>query len=311
MSELPPPTPNHLPEQPEFNRESRYHRPRRSLPISLWGLLIGLAIGGALGLFLAWGPGAPIEYDTSPRQLGLAGQDQYIAAITLAFGFDGDLPLAIQRLSQLDLGSDPFAAIAETACRWVETGQIDSNARADALRSMANFYQLQNRSGCADEWVAQLAAPPLEVTVAVPTATATLPPPPSKTAPPSMPRTPTPTLLVAPTRAPVQAYEGRVQSTFCDTELSGVVEVYVQANGNGVAGTLVEIEWDTGSDRFVTGLKPDRGPAYADFEMEAGESYIVSLPGLSGPLRDSLIAERCFTEDGSESITSYRVVFQS
>lgn len=310
MSDLPPAPPNYLPEQPDFNKGSRYHRRRRSFPISLWGLLIGLGVGVALALFIAWGPGAPIEFDTRPSQLRLADRDQYIAAIALAFDYDSNLALAIQRLTQLDLGPDPFAAVAETACRWVQTGQIDSNASVRALNSMVTFYQLQDRRGCADEWVAQLEQPPLEVTVAIPTPTRTLPPPPTKTPVTILAVTPTPTPLIIPTQISLQEYDGRIQSTFCDSELSGIIEVYVQGDGDGVRGVQVAVQWDTGEDRFVTGLKPDRGPAYADFTMEPGESYTVVLPGLSDPVSGTIVANSCFTVDGDNAITSYRVVFQ-
>ncbi|MCA9914583.1 MAG: hypothetical protein KC496_14625, partial [Anaerolineae bacterium] len=56
-------------------------------------------------------------------------------------------------------------------------------------------------------------------------------------------------------------------------------------------------------------LKPERGAGFADFQMEDGQSYLITMPGLSDPLPQALVADRCFTEGGEEATTSYRVAF--
>jgi hypothetical protein len=87
--------------------------------------------------------------------------------------------------------------------------------------------------------------------------------------------------------------------------------VFVQsANGDGIAGERIRVRWDDGEDSFVSGLKPERGPSYADFQMQAGVGYTIDMPALSDPVDRPIVAEPCFTEDGFQATTSYRVVFQ-
>ncbi|MBZ0275650.1 MAG: hypothetical protein K8I60_05880, partial [Anaerolineae bacterium] len=96
----------------------------------------------------------------------------------------------------------------------------------------------------------------------------------------------------------------------CSTALSGLIEVFVQDfNGDGVPGIEVRVRWNDGEDRFFTGLKPERGPAYADFQMEADKGYTVELPGRSDPSQQ-LIARPCTAENGQDAIILYRVVFR-
>lgn len=145
----------------------------------------------------------------------------------------------------------------------------------------------------------------------VPTPTATLPPPPSKTPLPSE-ATITPDFVVVPTTVPQRRFQGRIASTFCDTELSGIVEVFVQAvGGAAIPGQRIRVRWDGGEDSFFSGLKPERGPAYADFRMQEGLAYTIDMPGQSDPITTPLLAEACFTEGGQQALRSYRVVFVS
>lgn len=91
-----------------------------------------------------------------------------------------------------------------------------------------------------------------------------------------------------------------------------MIEVRVQDfEGTGLPGQPVRVRWTDGESTFYTGLKPERGPSYADFEMEAELSYTVEMPGLSDPSTTPLVADSCFTEFGDQSVTSYRVVFRS
>ena len=70
-----------------------------------------------------------------------------------------------------------------------------------------------------------------------------------------------------------------------------------------------EERWDDGEDVFFTGLKPERGPAYADFQMDAGKGYIIDMPGRADPSSDQLVAVNCTADNGEPSLISYRAVF--
>ncbi len=307
---LPPAPPPNLPEQLEFSRQSRYQRPRRYL--SWWGLFIGMLLGIGGGVFYAWNIAPLEETETQPHQLRYADKQLYAVAIALNFGFESDLNLAITHLLELVPDApDPIQAMAEMTCDLARTGYVDSSSGLRAVQAMKTFYQLQGRSGCADTLIPDVQAVPLEVTVMVPTNTPTLPPPPTKTPTPVIIATLTPEgVVIVPTTQPRRAYTGSIVSTFCDSELSGIIEVFVQDFGSvGIPGEMIRVKWDGGESTFISGLKPERGPAYADFQMEAGRGYTIEMPGRSDPVASVLVADNCFTPEGLEAITSYRVVF--
>lgn len=307
---LPPAPPDHLPDMPEFPRASRYQRPRRI--ISWWGLFIGLAIGLSMGLIYAWVVAPVQEYDTAPRQLRGADKAYWAVAIALEFAYDSNLGRAIDSLIRLELGPDPLQAAANAACDLARSGYVDSSAGLRGVRALMTFYQLQGRSGCADVLIPEVSEPQI-VEIVVPTATATLPPPPSKTPEPGdQPVSPTPPgIAIVPTTPPRRDFEGRIAGTFCSSGPGGIIEVFVQDfNGNGIPGQRVRVRWDDGEDRFVTGLKPERGPAYADFDTEAGRGYTIDMPGRSDPIATPLVADRCVLDNGGDGITSYRVIFR-
>ncbi len=306
MSSLPPPPPPFPPDTLPL-RSERYRRPRRL--VNGWALFFGVCIGLALGLFYAWQIAPVQEIDTLPRQLRPQDKAHYVVAVGLRFAYDSDLARAVESLIALELGTDPFQAVADIACDLARSGYVDSTAGVRGVRALKTFYQLQGKAGCADVLIPDVSSPQV-VEVLVPTPTATLPPPPSKT---PLPADVTPTaagVFVVPTTPPQRTYSGRIVSTFCDVNLSGIIEVFVQqVGGQGVAGQTVRVRWDGGESRFVTGLKPERGAAYADFQMEAGRAYTIDMPAQADPLPNPIEARPCTTESGATAVTSYRVVF--
>lgn len=308
---LPPPPPNSLPEQPEFprNRRTRYNRPRTY--ISRWGLAFGVVFGILFGLGYAWLIAPIEEFDTEPYQLRVEDKNHYAVAIILEYQQSSDLARAVSKLVELRLGVDPIQSVADVACNLASTGYVNSTSGLNALRAMKTFYELQGRSGCADLLIPDIDTADTQVVeVIVPTNTPTIPPPPSKTPTPNFgPQTPTPRIV--PTVSAQRDFEGRIANTFCDTQIPALIEVFVvQFNGDGIAGEKVRVRWEDNESLFVTGLKLDRGESYADFQMEAGTSYTIDMPGLSDPVDTPLTAESCFTDNGDESLRSYRVVFR-
>lgn len=303
----PPPT---LPEQMPPAR-SRYYRPRR--PFSWWGLAIGLIIGLGMGLVYAWVENPIVEVSTEPWQLRSDDRALYMVGVALAFAGDSDLNRAVDRLLTLQSegeARDPFQEMANTACQLASTGYVDSNSGLRAIRSMMTFYQLQGRTGCADTLIPASNLEPTAV-VQVELPTPTLRPPATKTpTPDSAPNlTPTQRVIVVPTSVPQRDFVLADIATFCNANLPGVIEVFVQDFGSvGLPGQPVQVRWDSGRSRFFTGLKPERGPGYADFQMEEGRGYIVEIPGRSDPTQP-LTAGTCTAENGQRSITSFRVFF--
>lgn len=304
---IPPPPPDFAPEQMPFSSRSRYQRPRRFF--SWQGVLIGLILGVAGGLFYAWQIEPIGEVDTSPRQLARSARADYVVAIALRFSQDSDLGRAVNELVALNLGGDPFQAVADIACELASTGYVDSSAGIRSLRTLKTFYQLQGKSGCADVLVDD-ATPIAVVNVIVPTNTPTLIPPPTKTPTPLGIGNNTPIAEIVPTTRPQQKYDGEIVNTFCDLDNSGIIEVTVRDfNGDDLPGQKIRVRWDGGADQFSTGLKPERGDGYADFAMTNGLNYTIDMPQQSDPLTQPIIAEPCITNEGEEAIKSYRVVF--
>ncbi len=291
---------------------SRYQRPRRIF--SLTGIFLGLILGLAGALYYAWNLAPVQEFDTEPWQLNADVKDQYVVAIALSYASDNDLAKAINRLVGLQLPGDPIQAVADSACRLATTGYANNTGGLRAIRSMMRLYQLQGRSGCADTLIAADEGQGGIVTIEVPTSTPTLTPPPSKT--PTLQAaqtTPTAPLVIIPTVPPQNDYTFVGVSTNCATDVSGliIVEVYQADASTGSPGQEIRVRWDDGESRFFTGLKPERSPAYADFQMEAGKDYILDLPGHADPLSQPLSAVQCTTPTGDRAIISYRVVFRA
>jgi hypothetical protein len=251
-----------------------------------------------------------VEFNTEPWQLRAEERAQYIVAITLSYAYDGDLSRAVQRLLELHPEGDPIQEVAEVACRLATTGYVDSSSGLRAIRSMMLFYQLQGRSGCADTLIPAEAQPTAMITIEA--STPTPQPPASKTPTPETTLRATATAPVfVPTTVPQSDYELVAIRTYCDVELSGLIEVFVQDfNGQGIPGQPVRARWDGGDSTFYTGLKPERGPGYGDFQMESGKGYTVEMPGLSDPTSQPLVAGPCTTEGGDQAITSYQVFFR-
>jgi len=299
--------PNSNPETP-----SKYNRPRRY--VMWWALLFGLIVGTVGGIFFAWNISPVEEFDTEPWQLREDDRAQYLVAIMIDYAYNGNLSRTVDRLITLRLPGDQIQEVANIACRLASGGYVDSQSGLYAVRSMMQFYQLQGRSGCADTLlVADAAAPATPTVIRVATSTPTLVPPATKTDTPEPPNRPTPTSVtfVVPTSVAQEEFTLANVSTFCDVNLSGIIEVRVQDfNGEGIPGIEVRARWDDGSDTFFTGLKPERGPDYADFQMTPGEGYTIELPGRSDPSSRPLAAAPCVAAGGDEAITSYRVVYR-
>ncbi len=294
-------------------RNRRYERPRRV--VSWIGVLLGASIGIAGGLLLAWSQ--PVqEYDTAPWQLDADDRAAYVVAIALRYNQDGDVGGAVQQLIDLRLPGDPIEQMAAIACQLATTGYVDNASGLRAVRAMMRFYQAQGRSGCADQVIAaDDPAATAFVDIQAPTSTPTLPPPDTKTPTPDggVGGTPTPNILIIPTSPPQTDFTFVNAATFCDSTRSGLIEVYVyEVNGaTGVPGQAVRARWDGGESTFFTGLKPERGTAYADFQMSENLSYILDMPGRADPLAQPLVAVTCTTPEGQRAVIGYRVTFRA
>jgi hypothetical protein len=296
-------------------RIARKYLQRRS-SISLPGVILGLVLGLVAGLYYTWYINPPVEFDTQPWQLNADDKPRYIAAITLSYAQDGDLNRAVNRLLSLRLEGDPIQAVADAACSLAERGYGNTANGLREIRSMMRFYQLQGRVGCADTLIPADTLPtPTPITIQLGLPTETLTPPPSKTPTPESVQAVTPIAptVIIPTAPPLLDFDLATINTFCDPARSGIIEVFVYAaNGTtGLPGQEIRVRWVGGESRFFSGLKPERGPAYADFQMESGVEYTLDMPGRSEAVGQTLSAIACSSESGARALRSYRVAFRA
>lgn len=291
-------------------REQRDETPRRGPWYLLTGLILGLVLGLVFSLRIS-----PVQYvDTAPEVLRPADKDQYRMLIALSYAANGDLGRASQRLAQL---RDPLpeATLAELAQRLLaENGSIET---ARALAQLASA--LVNPGGIPTGGAplpatasagGTNAAPPgtpfstLENAQAIHTATPQPTPAPTNTPQPTI----APRITAAPTlSAPFVLVDRR---PVCDPAVEdGLIQVWVQdASGNPLPGIKITVSWQSGSESFYTGLKPQIGPGYADYSMSEGLTYLATA-GEGSEQASGLTTGQCTAADGSQRMTGWILTF--
>jgi hypothetical protein len=300
--------------------------------ISWFGVLFGLLLGIGAGLLYTWIIDPVREFNTAPWQLQDEAREKYVIAVVLRYAYHYDLQdtqnqareQVLQQLrAELRPDQNVGAMLADIACNIdVVPRKVDSPAELHMMGMMEQLYRSLGASGCADGKYWAIQATPTPPPTLQPTPTPSPTPEATKTPQPSPTDLPVvvPTTLT-PTALPPGSYvAGTAQLLGCAPDRPGLLEVRVfDRNGEGVPGIPVQVTW-SGSEKqvFFTGLKPGKSPGYADFEMEPGRSYSVSL--LSAPESEVVISnartfrvEACeATDDGQtvSSVQSYRVDFQ-
>ena len=302
----------------------------------LWSIVkgvLGLAAGLALGLLCSWvlWPRRPLSSDLAHvRQMY---QEDYVVMVSMAYGQEGDLSRAVERLSYLGWQRAP-ELVSQVAARTLQEG-----APLSVKRHLARLaHDLGDNQPAIIAYVATPAptAAPSPTPTATPTAVATLtvtpsatatstaswtPPPPSATEThtrrstatplPGQSHTPRPTASPSPTPAVDYRLVEARRSSCGDNPLPGAIRIEVRdAQGKGMPGVPVKITWSDGEELFVTGLHPERGPGYADYRMQEGVRYALSVARLVSDTAQAL--ETFPSESCPEGVQpgSWLVVFQ-
>jgi len=284
---------------------NRDHRENRGP----WYLLTGLIVGFVLGLLYTWAV-QPVEYvDTNPASLRVDYKDRYRAMIAAAYQYNHDLVRAQARLELLN-DEDLVRALTEQAQRTLGEGgdQTEAGALGELAAAMGVAIGQASGAGSAGISSPEVRTPthtpepaftstvqpsstatetpeaPLETilpeatqseaTLAV-TTTITRTPRPSATPSPTPTETPTRT----PTSTPAAPFVLRTTQRLCEqNQPGGLIQVIaLDAAEAQIAGVEVIVTWDGGEDHFYTGLQPELGRGYADFDMAADVVYAVRL----------------------------------
>ncbi|MFN2297518.1 MAG: hypothetical protein ACK2UB_01625 [Anaerolineales bacterium] len=269
----------------------------------IW-LAVGLLLGAALGVGYAWVI-RPAEFrGAEPAFLQPVYRGEYILLAATAYQATGDLERARDRLA------------------------LFPELNPEVLNSLAQQVAAAHGSDEAARGLAQLSVLLLEETPTqqIPTATRYLSPTVWRTPtdPPTLaltvPFLPTATVQPAATSSPTLQPDFLLVSRdeVCDARISQPqIQVVVRTpDGAGVPGITIRIQWEGGGSRFVTGMKPDIDEGYADYEIEPGKQYQITLGDGLTVVRD-LMAPTCpgstAVAGGGESVSfegSWRLEFE-
>lgn len=236
----------------------------------LGAIAVGLtgAIGLAVGLTYTWVLDVPEDYDAAPDSLRTEDKSIYLALIGDLYAYEQDLDLAEARLAELDVEAD-----GQVLARYIER-YLDGGGRPEEVRNLARLAEALGASGGVLVVFGSEATPTSLPTV-------TLPAQPGETSSP------------APTVTPAPRFALLEQTALCaEPGQPGQIAVRVRdATGAEMAGVEIVVRWSTGEDRLFTGLRPEKGPGYADFQMAPQVRYEVSLAKFEGETAQGLTAD--------------------
>jgi len=262
-----------------------------------WYLLTAFLLGLSLGLIYAWLISPIAEVDTHPSALREDYQDIYRALIARAYQANSNLPRAKARLELLD-DESPALALAAQAQRFLaEEGDLETAKVLANLSSALQTADQQPTPAAASETIRDT-EPPGTIT-------------PSPSVPAGDRPAGTPTTLVTPSQTPTEAPPFIVQDSapICDPTLGdSLIQVFAtNASGEGIAGVPLLITTDEGEEeQFFTGLKPELGLGYADYEAQPGRVYQLRTPD-SGVLAGEIEIPSCGSETGETYWGSWEV----
>lgn len=249
--------------------------------------LVSLVIGLVLGLMYAWLVDPVTFSESSPAQVTKDYREAWLLMAAEAYAQDGDWERTQVRLEAL---RDPNLPQTLTAVfDHVNTG--GPNAAARAVARLADRLNVHTPE--MEVYLAPIITPTPQ---ASPTPRLSATPQPADTPLPAVTIEQPPTLT--PTATPIPDYQVIERKAICDHgKQPPQIRVFVQdVSGQSAPGKEVWITWDGGSDRFVTGLKPEINPGYGDFDMQLDQTYNIGIDKPTSVLVRDLRAEPCENE---------------
>jgi hypothetical protein len=252
---------------------------------------------------------SPVEYTSvEPSELGAEFRPIYLQLVGASFAFENDWTRADFRLKALR-DPDVNRQFAEVTDRTIAEGRP-----AVILRAMS---KMADRLGVRTmRMIVYLATPvatvaPAPTPTVLPSATPSLALTPTPVPTFALPDTPTPLPTLTPTPASLPVYLLISRERVCEPGPAQIRAVVEDAKGQGVPGIEVWVTWEGGADRFVTGLKPEKGPGYGDFDMQPGITYDVAVAESALPLVKGLETEKCPSSDPAQTIlSSWQLAFR-
>jgi len=252
--------------------------------------VLAIAAGAAGGLLYTWVLD-PIEtYDASPKSLYIEDKLVYLILIGDLYAYEGDLEQAEARLASLDV-----AAEGPAVAGFVEQ-YLEGDGQPENVRNLARLAEDMGASG----GVLLVFGPP-------PT------PSPSPTAEPTATRNPAILPTAAPTTTPAPTFRLIEQTALCaEPDQPGKILVWVHdEQSNELAGMQVIVSWASGQERIFTGLRPELGIGYTDFEMGPRVEYEVTLADFGADTAQGLTSKLTQSTCPTDTIAlNWRLIFQ-
>jgi len=262
---------------------------------------LGLVLGLTLGLVYSWLIDPVQLYNTTPPLLRSDYRHEWIRLAALGYVADGDMDRAVARLKGLrqEDVQDALAAMIEA---YVAHGQP-----APTMRKLSLLAQRLGVYTPAMRIYLETPAPPTGGVLPTPAPTAE--PGTAPTAVPSPTPSPSSTAPFLPSPVP-SPYRVVAQNLVCEGE-SGQLRIWVQgpppptptpaprrvtptpAGPQPLSGVVLWLLWADGADRAVTGMRPWISPGYADFVLQPGVFYALSVEEPNAPILSGLTLQMC------------------
>lgn len=239
-----------------------------------------VVLGIALGLVITWVL-LPVQFtNADTADLRPSYKDDYVRMISAAYQVDGDLGAAKDRLSQLEIGN-PVRTINDLITR-----EQTVSTNGDSVDALTNLAQALSAT---PETVASRGTPGASETQAV-MVVAT----PVETVPRFV--------LVEHTQLGCQDEPDAPHLRFIVRDVAG----------HDLPNVAIQIRWAGGDDTIVTGLKPERGVGYADYEATPGTFSATIMNARGDSVSDLLIGDapaNCRADRGATP-RGWKLVFQ-
>lgn len=242
--------------------------------------MLSLLLGIAIGLIITWGFW-PVEFKNADlADLRPAIKDDYVRMISAAYELTGDLPTAQRRIQALKL-TNPVQTFDSLIAG--ERKNLSNSLAQDSLIHLAQAL------GLKVPYTAERAAPgaPTPITVYV--------------------------VATPVSQVPSFRLVEHAQLTCAEESDTGHLRIFVKdSTGKDLPNVAIEIRSDDTTETIYTGLKPEHGIGYADYETTPGKYAVTILNADSDVVSELTVGvppTDCKTDRG-KTPRGWKLVFQ-
>jgi hypothetical protein len=278
-----------------------------------WYLFTGLFIGFIVGLMYATLLAPARMIDFPPDLLSEDDKAEYRNLIALAYQANRDIGRAKARLVLLK-DDDMIDALTMQAQQVLAAEGPESVS--EALAQLAESLSNENVPQEVETKPSEITETPEEISLlsssTIQPGQSVRTPTPEATFTVTLQATFTPYPTFTPVAALTMAFTLQEEEKICDADLpAGLLQIQIEdEEGNPVPGARINIIWDEGEEYFYTGLYPQIGLGYADYQMSASKTYQLHV-GEGGEMVDDLSIPTCKDGGGNYFSGGWKLKFKS